>query len=417
MKQRSIHRQLSKSRRAVSAACGALALSTLAAAPALAQVAPGVPTGGPTSAAATLKARQHMFGFENVNATTGDVRRDRVIISWLTTTTFAVAANGKVFMMDAFINDDDVIAPPARKRTPTGLQELVDLKPDWIFIGHGHGDHTDYVANIAYRTKATVFGAAEHCAQMQRDAAAQFGAGQTVSCTAVLAAGVPIGTKAMNLPFLKPALCLNAIRHLHGAATPADTSIPPNGIEFRAGEDPREFALWGTGAAAFPAVRTTGGAGGDLNVLYQFTVPGPRAFSLSIYDSVGPYKELAPNLIAELSAWPATDVLIGAVSGANNPTNGMRDAAIYVRDLQPKVFIPSHHDESQRRRGAAGSSGELWKRNMLTSMTNIGIPAAQQPEVRWLNDPYDYIRPSLLTFDPSSPRWAKTAARPNATCS
>ncbi|MET0352001.1 MAG: hypothetical protein ABW067_19540 [Rhizobacter sp.] len=396
---------------AVAAASAALAGPFSAA---LAQVA-GIPTGGPTSPAATLKARQHMFGLENVNPATGDVRRDRVIISWLTTTTFAVAANGKVFLLDGYINDDEVITPPARKRTPTGLQELVDLNPAWIFIGHGHGDHTDYVANVAYRTGATIFGAKEHCDGMQLDARTQFGAGATVKCTALLAAGVPIGSTAMNLPDLKPALCLNVIRHLHGAATPPDTSIPFNGIGFRDGEDAREFDLWGTGPAAFPAVKASGG-GGSLSLLYQFTVPGERGFSFSVYDSVGPYKELAPELIPALKAWPATDVLIGAVSGANNPTNGMRDAAIYIRDLQPKVFVPSHHDESQRRRGAAGNSGEWWKRNLLTSMTNIGIPAAEQPEVRWLNDPYDYVRPSLLTFDPSSPRWAKTATRPQATC-
>lgn len=380
-----------------------------------AQPAAGIPSGGPSSAAATVKARQHMFGFENVNPANGDVRRDRVIISWLTTTTFAVAANGKVFMLDGYIDDDQVVAAPARKRTPTGLQELVDLKPEWIFIGHGHSDHTAYIANIAYRTGATIFGAQEHCDGMQVDATRQFGTGATVGCKAVLAAGAPIGATAMNLPDLKPALCLNAMRHLHGAATPADTSIPFNGIGFRDGEDPREFELWGTGPSAYPNVRASGG-GGSLSVLYQFTVPGPRAFSFSVYDSVGPYKELAPELIPALQGWPATDVLIGAVSGANNPTNGMRDAAIYVRDIQPKVFIPSHHDESQRRRGAAGNSGEWWKRNLLTSMTNIGIAQADQPEVRWLNDPYDYIRPSLLTFDPASPRWAKTGTRTNAPC-
>ena len=401
-------------RRGVAAVAPAAAL--LSAAPASAQFV-GVPTGGPTSLAATIKARQHMFGFENVNPVNGDVRRDRVIFAWLTTTTFAVAANGKVFMLDAYINDDEALPAGARRRTPTGLQELVDLKPEWIFIGHAHGDHTAYLANVAYRTGATIFGAAEHCTAMQRDTVLQFGATAVAKCTSVLAAGVPIGTKAMNLPHLKPALCLNVIRHLHGAATPADTSIPPNGINFTDGEDPREHTLWPSGPAAFPAVRNAAGnPGGDLSVLYHFTLPGARAFSISVYDSVGPYKELAPQLITELGAWPATDVLIGAVSGANNPTNGMRDAAIYIRDMQPKVFIPSHHDESQRRRGAAGNSGETWKRNLMTSMTNIGIAKAQQPEVRWLNDPYDYIRPSLLTFDPASPRWAKTAARPNATC-
>lgn len=398
---------------AKAAAATAIALASFGA---NAQAAAGIPTGGPTSTAATVKARQHMFGFENVNPSNGDVRRDRVIFAWLTTTTFAVAANGKVFLLDGYIDDDQVVAAPARKRTPTGLQELVDLNPAWIFIGHGHGDHTHYIANVAYRTGATIFGAEEHCTGMQVDAGRQFGTGASVKCKAVLAAGVPIGATNMNLPDLKPALCLNVMRQLHGAATPPDTSIPFNGIGFRDGEDPREFELWGTGPLEYPRVTASGG-GGSLSVLYQFTVPGARAFSFSVYDSVGPYKELAPELIPALNAWPATDVLIGAVSGANNPTNGMRDAAIYIRDMQPKVFVPSHHDESQRRRGAAGNSGEWWKRNLMTSMTNIGIPAAQQPEVRWLNDPYDYIRPSLLTFDPASPRWAKTGTRTNATCS
>lgn len=398
---------------AKAAAATTIALASLGA---NAQAAAGIPTGGPTSAAATVKARQHMFGFENVNPSNGDVRRDRVIFAWLTTTTFAVAANGKVFLLDGYIDDDQVVAPPARKRTPTGLQELVDLKPEWIFIGHGHGDHTHYIANVAYRTGATIFGAEEHCTGMQVDAGRQFGTGASVKCKAVLAAGVPIGATNMNLPDLKPALCLNVMRQLHGAATPPDTSIPFNGIGFRDGEDPREFELWGTGPLEHPNVKASGG-GGSLSILYQFTVPGARAFSFSVYDSVGPYKELAPELIPALNAWPATDVLIGAVSGANNPTNGMRDAAIYIRDMQPKVFVPSHHDESQRRRGAAGNSGEWWKRNLMTSMNHMGIPAAQQPEVRWLNDPYDYVRPSLLTFDPASPRWAKTGARTNATCS
>ena len=411
-------RQMKLKRQALKpAAAAVLALASLGAAQfAGAQVAAGVPTGGPVSAAATLAARQHMFGFENVDATTGAVRADRLIVSWLTTTTFAVAANGKVFLLDGYINEDVVNAAGTRKRTPTGLQELVDLKPEWIFLGHGHIDHSAYVANVAYRTGATIFGAAEHCTLMQTDATTQFGAGQTVKCTPVLAAGVPIGTKAMDLPFLKPALCLNVIRHLHGTATPPDTSIPFNGIDFTDGGDPREPSLWGDGPAAYPAVRSVGSPGGDLSILYHFTIPGPRAFSFASYDSVGPYKELAPQLITELSAWPATDVLLGAVSGANNPTNGLRDPAIYIRDMQPTVFIPTHHDESQRRRGAFGNSGELWKRNLVRSMQLVGIPESRQPEVRWLNDPYDYTRPPLMTFDPGSPRWTKTVARPNATC-
>jgi hypothetical protein len=64
---------------------------TISAPPAAAQFV-GIPTGSPTSLAATVKARQHMFGFENVNPVNGDVRRDRVVFAWLTTTTFAATA-------------------------------------------------------------------------------------------------------------------------------------------------------------------------------------------------------------------------------------------------------------------------------------------------------------------------------------
>jgi len=38
--------------------------------------------------------------------------------------------------------------------------------------------------------------------------------------------------------------------------------------------------------------------------------------------------------------------------------------------------------------------------------------------LRWLFDPYDYLRPALLTFDIKAPRWASAAslARPAGTC-
>src|SRR5262249_51009266 len=42
-----------------------------------------------------LKARQKIFGIENVNSETGQVREDRVIFSWLTNTTYAVSLKGR----------------------------------------------------------------------------------------------------------------------------------------------------------------------------------------------------------------------------------------------------------------------------------------------------------------------------------
>ena len=406
----SLSRLASQLRTATMATC----LATAVIAPSISSAE--VPTEPPSSMSETIKVRQKYFGFENVDALTGNVRSDRVIISWLTTTTFAVAANGKVFFLDAYLFQDLNVTAPARKRTPTTLQEMVDARPEWIFIGHGHGDHADYAANIAYRTGAKVFGAAEHCSALQVDTANQFGDGAKISCTAVIPEGAPIGTQVLNMPDLKPALCLNVIRHLHGATVPPDPELPPMGIEFTDGEDPREKDIWGEGPAMWPDVRTVGKPGGDLTVMYHFTVPGENSFSFASYDSVGPWKENAPELGPLLSAFPATDVLLGAVSGGNTVNNGLRDAALYIKTMQPKVFVPTHHDQSQIRRGAAGNSGEFWSRKLKEALGYVGVDSAQQPEIRWLNDASDYARPAYLTFDPASARWSKAGGRANPVC-
>jgi hypothetical protein len=41
---------------------------------------------------ALIKARSHFFGFENVDQRTGAVDREKVIISWFSVQSFAVAA-------------------------------------------------------------------------------------------------------------------------------------------------------------------------------------------------------------------------------------------------------------------------------------------------------------------------------------
>jgi hypothetical protein len=52
---------------------------------------------GRRESGATIAARQLFFGPENVNAETGRVDRDKVIFSWLTNTTYAVAVKDGCF--------------------------------------------------------------------------------------------------------------------------------------------------------------------------------------------------------------------------------------------------------------------------------------------------------------------------------
>jgi hypothetical protein len=80
---------------------------------------------------AMIAARQKIFGTEAVNAQNGKLRTDRVVFSWLTNATFAAAMKGHVVLLDSFITVLEVTPG----RTPLVIRDLVDLKPEAIFLG------------------------------------------------------------------------------------------------------------------------------------------------------------------------------------------------------------------------------------------------------------------------------------------
>ena len=123
----------------------------------------GAPSSSANDLSALVAARSHFFGAENVDQKTGAVDKEKVIFSWFSVQSYAVAARGHVFLLDSYIYR--VSDTPAY--VPTTVQELVDLEPEFIFLGHGHGDHSDNAAYIAVKTGAHIFGAAEHCDSMR----------------------------------------------------------------------------------------------------------------------------------------------------------------------------------------------------------------------------------------------------------
>src|SRR5215468_5101900 len=64
---------------------------------------------------------------------------------------FAVEINNKRVLFDPFISPN-----PHAKHINTG-----EIKADYIFLSHGHGDHVADAVEIAKRTGATCVGAAE----------------------------------------------------------------------------------------------------------------------------------------------------------------------------------------------------------------------------------------------------------------
>lgn len=323
----------------------------------------------------TIAARVRFFGADSIDGESGAPRPDRVVLSWIGCTTYAVAIGGSVFLLDAWV--------PRLTSTgyvPATPQDLVDLAPAAIFIGHGHFDHAGDAARIAQASGATVHGTAEHCATI----AAQV-ADPAFATAAHGDAGTPIGTRD---DFTVGAVEVTIVRHLHSART------RPDPIE----RSPRFFPRPQPGIVlAHPPTfsgllqgvpRLRDPEGGVL--LYQFRVPG---FTLTWHDSTGPLTERAPHVFDILAALPSTDVQIGAVQGYNQISNGLRDPRTYIQALTPALFVPSHHDNWLPGLTASAATYDAPLRAELHR-----IPAARRPDLRTLHDPSDYVRPQRLTF-------------------
>jgi hypothetical protein len=344
---------------------------------------------------ARVKARQHYFGEENVDPKTGRVDDSKVIVSWFSVASFAVAAKGRVFLLDSYIYR--LADTPAY--VPTTVQELVDLRPEAIFIGHGHGDHADNAAYISKLTGAKIYGAAEHCVAFQGDSARLFGTGSTVDCTPITTLGSAPGAEVRTLTSLSPDLCITAFKHVHSGTVPVDTSLPRNPIS--PVRDPRVVALFPPKPAPALDTRTAAGAGGLVSIFYQFTVAGSD-FTFVWHDTAGPLKEQAPQIIPLLQSLPKTDVEFGASVSLGEANNGVRDITTYINALRPKVFYMTHTDNFN-----IGASN-YYLQAIQRQFDIFAIPADERPDIRGLHDPYDYVRPLAATYDYRDPAWRDT---------
>lgn len=332
------------------------------------------PAAGPADPR-TIAARARFFGAGTVDPRTGALRTDRVVLSWVGCTTYALAMGGSVVLLDAWVP-----RLTSSGYVPATAQDLVDLAPAAIFIGHGHFDHAADAGRIARACGAVVHGTAEHCANIT----AQVG-DPAFPTVAHGDADTAIGTRE---DCTVGAVEVTVVRHLHSARTPPDPvegsprffPRPEPGIVFTHPPTP------GGLLQGLPRLRDP--EGGVL--LYQFRVPG---FSLVWHDSTGPLTERAPQVFDTLAALPATDVQIGAVQGYNQISNGLRDPRTYIRALNPGVFVPSHHDNWLPGLTASAATYDAPLRAELAR-----IPAPRRPELRVMHDPADYVHPQRLTF-------------------
>ncbi|WP_345495147.1 MBL fold metallo-hydrolase [Nocardia callitridis] len=329
----------------------------------------------PPHAPKTTATRRRFFGASAIDTRTGVPHPDRVVLSWVGCTTYALAMGGSVFLLDAWVPRLTSVG-----YVPATPQDLVDLAPEAIFIGHGHFDHAGDAGAIAEATGAVVYGTAEHGAaihaQVRHPSFATVGLGDATA------------RPGDRHDFSVGPLEVTAIRHLHSARTapehpggsPRFFPRPQPGVILRHPPTPSAFAQ--------SAARLLDAEGGT--VLYQFRVPG---FALVWHDSSGPLTEHAPHVLDLLARLPPTDVQIGAVQGYNQISNGLRDPRRYIEAIAPGVFVPSHHDNWLP---GLTASAATYDGPLRTEFERLS--ADPPPRLHTMHDPDDYLHPERLTF-------------------
>lgn len=407
----------------------------------------------PNDSAAMTAARQKIFGLDNVDPKTGQVRDDRVIFSWITNASFAVAVKGHVLLLDTFVTRLEVLPG----RTPFVIQDLVDVAPDFIFLGHGHFDHADNAAYIAAQTGAVIFASPETCDNMAIDATNNFNNHftnvKTVVCKGLTGRGSLPGAQIVQIHDLDPQVSITAFKHLHStntgvtdehavpvAATQNGACVPTlsKGNTFPCNlQDPRDPALFpvGTPLSSVMNIATSRqGAGGPIALFYVFTVKGTDngndPFTFVWHNSTGDIidscalpnnnaqgqpnepgqlangcfpstvtvngKTVGDNLASIMDNLGPVNVELGSVVSLGFNQNGERDVVSYIQHVHPQFFIPNHITAV----AVEGSSLE-WKIGYIDALNAANVPPDQRPQLLWLVDPNDYLRP--ISFDLDNP--------------
>lgn len=332
---------------------------------------------------AVAKTRAKFFGKENVDPVTGDVRRDKVIFSWFSVSSFAVAINGHVSLLDAW-----VARGSHSNYVPTEPREVSLLEPEYIFIGHGDFDHAADAALIAQLSKAPIVGTPEHCDSIQRHTDAK------LKCIKAAPRSATPGIQT-ELNDLIPGVKISAIVHIHSSVESPEWQegylpCPPvwnalDTVEYP--PTPEDFEH---------LIRHLPDARGS-NILYQFRF---KDFSFAHHDTTGKIDKDAPPALEAIERLPETDVQFGSVLAFGQVTNCLRSLGTYMRALKPKVYAAMHHDNFTYFIGANAKDLEPFVRDEVNR-----IPKRTRPELLYSYDPDDYLNSKLWTFDPSDKRW------------
>jgi L-ascorbate metabolism protein UlaG (beta-lactamase superfamily) len=349
----------------------------------------------------SIAARQRFFGLDNVDPRTGDVRPDRVILSWTGVSSFVAAFRGHVVLLDAYIAREGG-APlgiwPSIRYVGSTPEELAAVKPELILFGHSHFDHMgDLPTVVRANPDAILAGTAEHCGDIEEEVT-----DVAFECLAVFEEAADLGTVAELPRRLLPGVGITAVKQPHSSAPPDPAADPP--------------FPWGVeGCRTFPGLafdqfpvepgeplswdfETFGPPSGIIAVMWQIRVGD---FAVAWQDTAGPITgacqvrgeigcETVPDAFASL---PETDVRLASIV-----VSGRSVLTEHNEALAPKLFLPIHHD----------ACGYFAKKDLEDFMASL--PEDQRPVMWFLSDPGDYLRP--ISFDPRARAW-KDGVRPH----
>jgi hypothetical protein len=380
---------------------------------------------------ALIAARQKIFGIENVDANTGELPKDKVVFSWLGHITGAVSFQGRIVMIDTFVRRLEVTPG----RTPFVIQDLVNMKPEALFIGHGHSDHADNAAFIAVKTGATLYMSPEACGTarnalarmkadpfMQADPFFAIPAKAVLNCVGVTTAGSLPATEIQRITQLDPHVCILGYRALHSQSVPTD---PDWGFRPVVDTPDPNDALWfPPGVSLTPTnprqpgqqdLRQGNGPGGTDQINYQFIVRQAQNFTLMANASVGAFKEgIGSNLLNGtpadgqrlldlVRALPQTDLLFTTLSSGNTDNNAWRDHVYWTEAVRPKILTTGHVAPGAAMQYYSGFLGQL---KLMEQPRNQwpGFPRQEWPSVRNHTDPTDILKPQV--YDVQDPAWS-----------
>lgn len=359
------------------------------------RVPPHSPDFAPLPAAAVLDPAPEVIAARERLLGPGATDPAEVKVWWYGVASFIASAGGHLFLFDAW----EIVGLHA-DYAPIGREDLAALKPEAIFVGHGHFDHAADLGYVAGRTGALVVAGAATC-ENARAQAARDGNENNFECLILGDASVPDPGTLQQYKIWEDMEPVTVLRHVHSNADPEDLTAGGLPLVFipellpyleNLNTDPQETLNF---------LQTlddeTGNSPDGGTWAYHLKLGD---FTLLWHDSAGPIadgKDFAEDIQCALDSFPqCVDVQLGTIVGFGAITSGLRDVGLYVRHAHPRVSLPNHHDAWAPVVGPGDESYEAQWRAEVASMPN-------PPLLDYLKDPEDYMK--VRSYRVDDPAW------------